>query len=131
MKEEVTKKYVKDLDGLLREVKLWEKKPVWDVYYPEEIVPYHDALIFVFGRLFNYFNFNSIFFGPREGLDALVKWNNQTLDLEFEIFSKTFKREHLKATNKDEKVLIVCWEDNWKNPPSNIDIIEIGQLFKE
>ena len=27
MKENVIKKYVKDLDGLLREVKLWEKKP--------------------------------------------------------------------------------------------------------
>jgi len=131
MKEEMIKKYVKDLDGLLGEVKLWEKQPVWDIYHPQEILPYHDALIFVFGRLFNFFNFNSIFFGPRDGLDALVGWNDQIIDLEFEVFSKTFEREHLKNIKKDEKVLIVCWENNWKNSPNNIDIIEIDQFFKE
>ena len=131
MKEEVIKKYVKDSDGLLRGLKLWENKPLWDVYYPKEIPPYHDALIFVFGRLFNFFNFNWIFFGSHEGLDAFVKWNDQIIDLEFEVFSKTFKRQHLKHIKKDEKVLVVCWEDNWKNPPKNIDIIELGKLFKE
>ncbi|MBX5321352.1 MAG: hypothetical protein QHH12_04995 [Candidatus Bathyarchaeota archaeon] len=73
MKENSIKKYVKDLDRLLTEVKLWEKKPVWDVYHPKEIQPYHDALIFIFGRLFNLFDFNSIFFGPRGGLDAIVE----------------------------------------------------------
>ena len=131
MKEEVIKKYIKDLDGLLREVKQWEKKPIMDIYYPKEYPPYHESLIFVFGRLFNYFNFNAIMFGPPRDLDAVVRWKNQTIYLEFKVRSREFKGDKLKDIKKDEKVLVVCWEDNWENPPSNIDIIELGQFFKE
>lgn len=130
MKEDVIKKYIKDLDGLLGEVKQWEKKPMWDVYH-ERAGIYHDAVIFIFGRLFQFFNFKSVFFGPPSGLDAVVEWNNQIFDLEFEVFSKTFKRDHLQDIKKDEKILIVCWKDNWENPPDNIEIIELKQFLEK
>ena len=130
MKEDVVKKHVKDLGGLLREIEKWEKKPIWDVYH-ERAGIYHDAVIFVFGRLFQFFNFNAIFFGPRAGLDAVVEVNGQWLDLEFEVFSSVFKKDHLKNIAKGEKVLVVCWKDDWENPPENIEIIELKQFWEK
>ena len=125
MNEEVIKKYVKDLDGLLQEI---EKIPLLEVYREDLI--YHGAIIFIFGRLYDFFNFDYISF-ERKGLDAFVRTlKGDTMSLEFEVFSKSFMRDHLKDIKKDEKVLIVCWEDNWMNPPENIDIIELRQFWR-
>lgn len=75
MDEKVIEKYVKDLDGLLKEVKELEKKPIDDVYVEE--FTYHDAVVFIFSMLFDFFNFSEIMFLSPEGLDAAVSWNEE------------------------------------------------------
>jgi hypothetical protein len=49
MREEVIKKYVKDLDGLLKQVRRWKK--------PSIVPPYHDTIVLMFGLLLNYLRF--------------------------------------------------------------------------
>ena len=130
MKEEVIRKYVKDSEGLLREIDEWERtgRVLHDVY--GEVSMYHDAVVFLFGRVYKYFSFEDIMFGSYKGLDAMVKFNDKYIEVEFEVFSREFKRDHLKDIKGDEEILIVCWENNWENPPSNIDIIELKHFWE-
>ena len=52
MKGEVTKKYVKDLEGLLKEV-----DEVGDVFRALRVFPNEKMVIFLFGCLYRYFKF--------------------------------------------------------------------------
>jgi len=90
MKNDVIKKYVKDLDGLLREIKDLKGK-LGDID-ADTIYNIESAVIFVFGTIYKFFNFSSITFGKREGLDAVVELNNEFINLEFESVSKDFER---------------------------------------
>jgi len=100
-----------------------------DVYGHEAM--YHDALTFLFGRLNRYFNFEDIIFGSPKGLDAMVTYKGERIQIELQVYSREFKGEHSKEVESSEKIIVICWEDNWENPPNNIDIIELGKLFKE
>lgn len=54
------------------------------------------------------------------------KWEDKTI--EFEIHSSDFKN-HLEAIRNGTRCdFIVCWEDDWKNPPKEIEDIEIIEL---
>lgn len=129
MKTNVIEKYVKDLDGLLKEVKESEKK-LGDVY-ADRMYHVESAVIFVFGTIFKFFNFSSIMFGAQTGIDAAVDCNNEILDLEFATYSSNVKKRHIKDIRKDKRFLIVCWEHNWKECPSNIDVLELKQFWEK
>jgi len=128
MKNDVIKKYVKDLDGLFKEVK--ESKGKLGDIDAETIYNVESAVVFAFGMIFKFFNFSSITFGSRTGIDAVVELNNDTMYLEFETVSSNFERhKHIKEIKKGESALIVCWEDDWKDHPKNIDILELKRFF--
>jgi hypothetical protein len=66
MKEEAVKKYVRDLDGMLREIEEWDDPEVYKMT--------HDMVIFLFGRIFRFLNFETILIGHdvRGDLDAVA-----------------------------------------------------------
>jgi len=115
-------KYVRDSEGLVREIK--ESR---DLQNAEAFAFGHDMLIFLFGRLFRYFVFDTIFIKHEQAgdLDAIVWINERELLLEFEVTSKQFDHDTEKCD------VIVCWEHNWKNMPSNIDVIELKYFWEE
>lgn len=117
-------KYVKDFDGLLKELKTLKGK-LGDIE-AETIYNVEAPVIFTFGTVFKFFNFSSITFGTRKGIDAVVEWNDKALGLEFESHSSDFRRH---KHPKEGCNLIVCWEDD--NAPDDIEVIELKQLWEE
>jgi hypothetical protein len=124
MKDEIIKKYVRDLDGLLEELRMLRGK-LLDIE-AERIYNVEDSVIFTFGMVFRFFDFSAITFGSRKGIDAFVEWYNKYLGLEFETCSSNFHRH-----NHPEKSchLIVCWKDD--DAPEDIEVIELKQFWQE
>ena len=123
MKEEVIKKYVKDLDGLLGEM---SKVQLTEASICE------NSVIFLFGRIFRFLNFDDVLVGHEKAgeLDAWA-WNEREQRdtiIEFEVTSRNF-RDQQHDPNKCN--LIVCWEHNWKECPSNIDVLELKQFWEK
>jgi hypothetical protein len=59
--------------------------------------------------------------------DCIARRRGKRLMIEFEYKSKHFVLHgHLKEL-KRKKCTIVCWEDNWQNPPRNISIISLSR----
>lgn len=132
MERGIIAKYVKDLDGLLKEIRIWEEEaPLWETEVEEYM--YENAVVFAFGRLFKFFDFTGIHFGQPKGLDCGVIWKAEHKNLEFEVGSKSFK-EHIKkghVTPADYKdTIIVCWKHNWEDCPEDIDVIELKHFWK-
>ena len=124
MKKDVIKKYVRDLNGLLEELSLVQVIPA--VRIDEK------AVIFLFGRIFRFLNFDDVFVGHEKAgdLDAWA-WNDREQRdtiIEFEALSRNFK-DHGHDPNKCD--LIVCWEHNWKECPSNIDVFELKHFWEK
>jgi hypothetical protein len=132
MNDTVARKYIRDLDGLLKEIKSSEEEaPLWETEVEEYM--YESAIVFAFGRLYKFFNFSGIHFGMPAGLDCGVVFKDDLMNLEFEVYSKGF-REHIKkgqVTPEDhKKTLVVCWKDDWRDRPSDIDVIELKDLWQ-
>jgi hypothetical protein len=133
MKDELIKKYVKDFDGLLKELKGVS-------LFQTEVVVGENAVIFVFGRIYRYLNFDDFVIGHNKDLSnkldgcAWIDKDRKALDVEFESRSRHFI-EHITKGDvkpKDYKnTLIVCWDDNWKERPSEIDVLELEPLWKQ
>jgi hypothetical protein len=132
MEKRIIEKYVKDLDGMLKEIKRWEEEaPLWETV--AENLMYESAVVFAFGRLFKFFNFSGIHFGLPMRLDATVEWKNEWKDVEFEVFSKDFIEHIKKGQVKPEdykETIIICWEHNWRECPKEIDIIELRHFWQ-
>lgn len=59
--------------------------------------------------------------------DCVARRRGENVNLEFEYKSKTFKAHgHLKKLGQ-RKCTVVCWGDNWQNPPKNIKIISLSR----
>lgn len=132
MEEKVIRKYIRDLEGLLEEIRRWEEEaPLWETEAEEYM--YETAVVFAFGRLFKFFNFSGIHFGMPTGLDCGAVFKEEIMNLEFEVFSKSFK-EHIKKghlTPADYRnTIIVCWKNNWEERPTDIDVIELKHLWQ-
>jgi len=122
IKEEVIKKYVKDLDGLLQEIQQYD-----DLFESEA------SVIFYFGRIYKYLNLYGIMIkDEKKGeLDAIAYLDPQAkkeINIEFELWSKNFV-EHGHDPNKCD--LIICGMHNWKECPDDIDVIELDYLWKK
>ena len=124
MKKNVIKKYVRELDGLLEEMSLVQAIPA--VRIDEK------AVIFLFGRIFRFLNFDDVTVGHEKAgdLDAWA-WNERDMRdtiIEFEATSRNFDihKHDPKKCN-----LIVCWEHNWKQCPSNIEVLELKYLWEK
>jgi hypothetical protein len=67
MKEKVIRKYVKDLDGLVKEAKSWEEEftVLHQTFQFAERLMYETGVIFLFGRLYKFFKFRDIAIGGR------------------------------------------------------------------
>jgi len=64
-------------------------------------------------------------------MHAYITQEGEIIRLEFEASSRSFiAHGHLQNIQKDETVLIICWEDNWENRQSNIDVIELRHFSK-
>jgi hypothetical protein len=135
MNDRIIKKYVKDLDGLLEELR---NAPF--VVQPQVEVGEH-AVIFLFGMISKYLKFKDISIGHLKDLEnrldasALLEDDEELfIDIEFESRSKHFE-EHIKKGHvkpEDYKnTLIVCWDCNWKELPSEIDVFDIEPLWKK
>lgn len=126
MEDEIIRKYVRDFNGLLREMGKVTCQP--------ELVVGENAVIFLFGRIFRYLNFGDILIGHEKALDSkLDAWawqerNNKEIIIEFEARSKNFEKDKHDPNKCD---LIVCWEDNWKEHPSNIDVLELKRFWEK
>ena len=138
MEENLIKKYIKDLNGLLKEIRSWEEKGtiVSETLPNVEPFMYETTIVFIFGRLYNFFNFGNIVFASRKGppyLDCVVQHNGDPKGLEFEIWSSGFE-EHIEkrlVEPKDHKnTIIVCWKHDWKDCPCDIDVIELKHFWE-
>jgi len=125
MNEEVIKKYVEDLDGLLEEmskVKLTEASIC------------ENSVIFLFGRIFRFLNFDDVMIGHEKASDLkLDAWawddaENRETVIEFEARSGNFLKDKHDPNKCD---LIVCWEHNWEDCPSNIDLLELKYFWEK
>ena len=132
MDNDIIKKYVKDLDGLLVELGKVVSQP--------QLVVGENAVIFLFGRIYRYLNFYEFIVGHEKALEnkldawAMLENDNNELLVEFEPRSKRFKGHIAKGNVKPEdykNTLIVCWDDNWKERPSEIDVFDLEPLWKQ
>jgi hypothetical protein len=77
MKDEIIKKYVKDLDGVLKEMSEFVSQP--------QIVVGESAVIFLFGRIYKYLNFYEFIIGHDKALEnkldawAMLEKDNKEL----------------------------------------------------
>jgi hypothetical protein len=136
MKEDIVKKYVRDLDGLEKEVKLFKQKflnlpeePDWDYLLP----CYHESVIFFFSVIYKYLVFEELpIFSGGKGLDAWIEYEGNVMDVEFEVLSSDFPNHHTDE-EKEKCKMIVCWKDNsrkkhefWKH----IDVFELRHFWE-
>jgi hypothetical protein len=122
------------LDGLISELRSWgeEFTVLHQTFTFAERWMYEQGIIFLFGRLYKFFSFRDISIWSK-GLDAVVRWQDEVKELEFEVLSSGFK-EHIKRGDvKPENyknTIIVCWEDDWKDRPTEIDTIVMKDLLE-
>ena len=122
MKEEVIKKYVKDLDGLLNDL----GGEISEIFIAQGVS--EDMVIFLFGTIFKHLNIKDILIKDEKTgeLDAIAELNDEEIVIEFEVNSGNFQKH---GHDKDKCNLVVCWKDNWENPPTNIDILELKYFW--
>jgi hypothetical protein len=123
MKEVIIEKYVKDLDGLYKEIQ----------DNGTDLVESEAMVIFYFGMIYKYTNIQGINIRDekKKALDAIAFLDPEAekqVIIEFELESKNFVRH---GHDKDKCDLIICWEHNWKEIPEHIDVLELEYLWKE
>jgi hypothetical protein len=60
-------------------------------------------------------------------LDCIARQRGKSVRIEFEYKSKSFiTHGHLDELGR-RKCTVVCWEDNWQNPPRNISVISLSR----
>ena len=125
MKKEISRKYVKDLNGLLEEVGV-----IGNEFLAWKKFPNHNMVIFLFGCLYRYLNFQSILIGHEKAgdLDALAFLHGKGIIVEFEAHSSNFRREKHEESKCN---LIVCWKHDWKECPDNIDVLELRHFWEK
>jgi hypothetical protein len=124
MKEEVIKKYVKDLDGLLNNL----RGIVSEIFIAQGVS--ENMVIFIFGTIFNHLKIEDIMIkDEKKGeLDAWAELENEEIVIEFQVRSKDFLKDKHDPNKCD---LIVCWKHNWEDCPSNIDVLELKYFWEE
>jgi hypothetical protein len=129
-------KYVKDLKGLVIELRRWGRPLVAEDMF-------HDAVVFHWGRLFKFLNFEDITFGPPRGwtrkegvfdakFDAAGWITGKSIPIEFEKRSSGFQ-DHMKKgqVGEGETVLILCWRDDWHDRPIRFDVLALEWFWDE
>ncbi|MCD6240597.1 hypothetical protein J7K27_03615 [Candidatus Bathyarchaeota archaeon] len=59
--------------------------------------------------------------------DCIMKIDGKEVRVEFELYSSNFIGRH----DPKKCDLIVCWINNWENPPQNIKILELKEVHKK
>lgn len=129
--EEMVKKYVANPEGIIAEMA--------DIAIQPQMQMGEQIVVFVFGRIFRYLKFRDIEIGHlrdlENKLDALT-WLGEQEDeilVEFESSSNKSKPHIAKGDVKPEdynKVLIICWDDNWRTNPG-IDVLALEPFWKQ
>ena len=124
MKEEVIRKYVKNLDGLIADL----GGGISEVFVFQ--VPSESMVVFLFGTIFKHLNFKDILIkDEKKGeLDAVAEMDDGEIAIEFEANSRDFRR-HKHDPSKCN--LLVCWNDNWQDASENIDILELKYFWEK
>jgi hypothetical protein len=127
MNDKIIRKYVRDLDGLLKELK-------GEFVSQTELQVGENAVIFLFGRIYRYLNFYEFVIGHEKALEndldawAYLEKENKGISVEFEAQSANFKKDKHDPEKCD---LIVCWNDNWNGRPAKIDVFDLESLWKQ
>lgn len=124
MKEEVLMKYVRDLEGLLLEIKKADDN-FGDLFESENMV------IFGFGMIYKQIKLYGILIKDehKRDLDAVAYLDpkaEKQITIEFELNSKSFIDHDPQKCD-----LLICWKHNWKECPDNIDVIELKYLWEK
>ena len=123
MKEEMIRKYVKDMDGLLEEIS--KAQYAADLSW---LKVSHDEVIFLFGRIFRFLDFKDIYIAHQEtgDFDAMALRGDDLINVEFEVYSQSFESHHsLKSCD-----LIVCWKDDW-GEECPVDVFELKYFWEK
>jgi hypothetical protein len=59
--------------------------------------------------------------------DCIMEVDGEEVRVEFELYSSNFMGKH----DPEKCDLIVCWINNWENPPRNIKILELKAVCKK
>jgi len=123
MNEKTVKKYIKNLDDLLKEIQ----------DYREDLFESEAMVIFCFGIIYKHTNLQGLVIKDEKNhrCDAVAFLESNAekpLVVEFELRSKNFVKH---GHDKERCDLIVCWKHNWKEIPENIDVIELDDLWKK
>ncbi len=123
MKTELVAKYVKNLEGLVTDI----GAGVSEIFIEQQ--PSEGMVIFLLGTVFKHLNFEDIMIkDEKKGeLDAIARFEDREIIIEFEANSKHFK---LHGHDPSKCNLIVCWIDKWLEPPANIDILELKYFWE-
>jgi hypothetical protein len=125
-RENVIEKYVKNLDGLIQEIRKIPSEIKTAI--TQQSPPYENAVIFLFGYLFKFFKFEELPEFNDEFPDAQVMLNGELLFIEFEALSSDFERH---GHDKEMCNLIVCWRHDWDKCPNNIEVIALEEFWKQ
>ena len=118
------------MDGLLEELK---NVILFDAMAVD--LAYEDFVIFLFGRVFRYLNFDDIIIGKKveelEGFDAIAYRNAEQIIIEFKSYSSGFKNQLSKGYDPKNCDLIVCWKDDWGEECPVNDVLELEYFWKK
>jgi hypothetical protein len=85
------------------------------------------GVIILFTLTMKRLGFSGIIEAKKKFPDCIARKHANSVPIEFEYKSKHFVTHgHLEELGK-KKCTIVCWEDNWQNPPKNISIISLSR----
>ena len=85
------------------------------------------GVIILFTLTMKRLGFSGIIEAKRKFPDCIARKHGKSVPIEFEYKSKNFLiHKHHKELGR-KPCTIVCWEDNWPGPPSNISILSLSK----
>ncbi len=85
------------------------------------------GVIILFTLTMRRLGFSGIIEAKRKFPDCIARKHGKSVPIEFEYRSRNFlTHRHDKELGR-KRCTIVCWEDNWANPPKNISILSLSK----
>ena len=97
----------------------------------------HEEIVFLFARIFNALNFESVDMIRTDFPDCKAKKNNKVCYIEFEPYLSNFKDHVAKKHDLSKCNYIICWEDDLEKHSlikeqiniHNIEVIELRKIW--
>ena len=85
------------------------------------------GVIILFSLVMKQLGFSGIIQAQGNFPDCIARKRGRSVPVEFEFKAKTFLAHNHDRDLKRGKCTVICWEDNWPNPPKNIEIISLSK----